>query len=592
MESFETEEPKWRTLARKWRPRPTTWLTRSPRTRAGLSLSLGIALLAAMAPAATRAQSAADDAGGEQDIVLGTTEPNYKFPWVVEIQANAGPGRGVLIAPNWVLTAAHVVSSPLDKNGVTVTYSRTSPAGAGTSGSQQTGVGSVFIHPEYDARNLKADLALVRLRQPFAADPYLEVAELPFAVPAAGQVGTIASNMSHTSPVPPGYDAVIRPAVTSVGTEGSFSAVAQNGSVCPGDSGSGFVTSSGGRNFVTGIVSGTLSDDCVTPGRIIQLADVSHYVTWVRQKAELWNAQIYKTDGGGGIQQLRNYGNFRESWGEILPAAFNGDKWSDLSFYDPNAGHLEHYSTDGKGKLAQMTAHGGVRTTWDIIVPGNFGGSFHTDLFFYDRESGTGQFYTSDGSGRIKELRTQPELRTTWDIIIPGEFGGADWTDLLFYDRETNLVQIYSCDGGGGIQELAHYYDWPIYDLIVPGNFDGDELTDLLFYDRAAGRGDFFTSTGSGGLQRLKTYEGWRTTWNQIVPGNFGGDGLTDLLFYDRGAGWGEFYKNNGGATFTKLREQPNWRTTWTKIVPGTFGGNKWTDLLFYEGPAGPTLPR
>jgi hypothetical protein len=43
-------------------------------------------------------------------VVGGTTEPDYQFPWVVDVGGTL-TGKGVLVAPNWVLTAAHNVET-------------------------------------------------------------------------------------------------------------------------------------------------------------------------------------------------------------------------------------------------------------------------------------------------------------------------------------------------------------------------------------------------------------------------------------------------------------------------------------------------
>jgi hypothetical protein len=514
-------------------------------------------------------------------VVGGTIEPDYQFPWVIDVEGTL-TGKGVLIAPTWVLTAAHNVETSF--SGARVSYSRTDPAtGKVSRGSQTTAAGSVIVHPSYHTGSPDFDLALLRLSTPFAADPLLQPAALPIAAAVVGQTGALAS-ISHTMTLPPGKLAVLRGPVILTGGQ-TFIAKSPTASLCPGDSGSGFVSSIGGLNVVAGIASQAVAGDCTKPNIEFTAVDVFQHLDWIRSTVGIFNAQFYTTDGSGAIHRLRGYGNWRDSWYTIVPGDFGGDGRTDLLFYDRNAGHGEFYTTDGSGGITLLKAQPGWRTTWDIIVPGNFGGSGRTDLLFYDRETGTGQFYSTDG-GAIHELRTYTNWRTSWDLIIPGDFGGDGHTDLLFYDRRAGTGEFYAMDGAGGMKLLQAHTNWRTsWDLIIPGDFGGDGHTDLLFYERPSGHAEFYKTDDRGNISQLKIYDGWRSSWNIILSGNFADGGASDLLFYDRAAGWGEFYRNVGEANLAQLKVQSGWRTTWYQIVAGDFGGNGWTDLLFYERP-------
>src|SRR4051812_14054247 len=138
-------------------------------------------------------------------VVGGTIEADFQFPWVIDVSGTL-TGKGVLIAPNWVLTAAHVVETSF--SGVGISYSRTDPnTGRVHTGNQTTAAGSVKLHPDYKTGSPYADLALVRLSSPFVSDPFIQTATLPAAPAAVGQAGIIAS-ISHTETLPPGKVAV------------------------------------------------------------------------------------------------------------------------------------------------------------------------------------------------------------------------------------------------------------------------------------------------------------------------------------------------------------------------------------------------
>jgi Trypsin len=231
------------------------------------SLVLALGLLS---PVVTRATDSATPS-----LVLGTVEPDYNFPWIVKVQGTLAC-HGTLIAEWWVLTAAHCVSNRF--GGVTVTYTRTTPDGIPTNDPPlQTGPNSVVVHPDYDPFDFHDDIALVKLPRRFTANPFLQAAALPVDAPGIGQQGTVAAPTST-----PGMAAVLRGPIVLTGPR-SFSVKSPTASLCPGDSGSGFVVQAGGRHVVLGVVANTpTSNDCTQPGWEFEAMSVHAYAEWIR----------------------------------------------------------------------------------------------------------------------------------------------------------------------------------------------------------------------------------------------------------------------------------------------------------------------
>lgn len=524
--------------------------------------------------------------GGSLAIIGGSTEPDANFPWVVGVRETRNCA-GVLVAPSWVLTAGHCVEGNTRFNGARIFYSRTDPTtGVTTSNLVNSGQNSVYLHPLYKSGSSENDLALIR----FAGfnDPLVQPAALPTSPSVATLQGIIAHAQDDGSVLAPGFVKVIRAPISSASTN-TFNVSLPTASMCEGDSGSGFVVQ-GSLNVVTGIASQSnaesgIGGDCEAPPSEFTATDVFSHVAWIRATAGIHNAQVYATDGGGGIRLLKGHA-WPSTWSLIVPGNFGGDGRTDAFFYDSVSGAGEFSRLSAPGDFQPLRQYA-ARPGYDIIIPGDFGRTSPTDLLLYDRDAGQGDFVTTDGAGNVTPLRSHTNWRTSWDAIVPGQFGGDSRTDLLFYDRSTGVGEMYTTTGQGVLDQLRFYTDWrTTWDIIIPGNFNGDNRTDLLFYDSAAGQGEVWTMGTSGGITLQQQYSGWRNTWTRIVPGNYGGDGLTDLLFYSRSEGFGEFYRNRGNGAFTLLRSQPFFRTTWGQIVSGDFGPSAWADLLFYEQPS------
>ena len=198
------------------------------------------------------------------------------------------------------------------------------------------------------------------------------------------------------------------------------------------------------------------------------------------------------------------------------PFDFDGDRKTDLSVFDLNAGSQPDYRV----VLSSTDIHASLSwgTSGDRPANADFDGDLKTDLAVYRPSEGT-WYVLRSSDGAFSAIR----FGLADDVVVPADYDGDTKADIAVWRRLTGLWYILQSSN----EEIAAYQFGLPEDRPVNGDFDGDAKDDIAVWRPS--NGTWYVSRSSDGGFDVNAF-GLST--DIPVSGDFDGDGRTDRVVF------------------------------------------------------------
>ncbi|MFH1691505.1 MAG: RHS repeat-associated core domain-containing protein [Candidatus Omnitrophota bacterium] len=232
------------------------------------------------------------------------------------------------------------------------------------------------------------------------------------------------------------------------------------------------------------------------------------------------------------VDWLTGFGNTRY-W---APAGgdFNGDGRTDVGAYNSSTGELQVALSTGTSFSSAGTwfTLPNPSASWQLLS-GNFNGDKYSDIAFYNRDTGEVKAALGTGTG-FSALAVWASVGPTGALAMGGDFNADGLTDICYFNKSTGTFTvafsntINFLDSSNWMSGFAIDKDPFLSDI----NHDG--LTDIAYWENS-GIWHYAISTGAAFIDKGIWLDNFGSTSNESgTTGDFNGDGIIDRALFDR----------------------------------------------------------
>jgi len=233
------------------------------------------------------------------------------------------------------------------------------------------------------------------------------------------------------------------------------------------------------------------------------------------------------------ITWLTNFGTSRDWW--PIGGDFNGDGKTDIGIYNNTTGELKIALSSGASFSVSGTwlTFPNASYSWQPFT-GNFNGDKYTDIAFYNKDTAEVKVALGTGSGFGAPISWLTGLGTDY-IALAGDFNGDGLSDLGLFKKTSGEFKVAFSNTKAFVDGSSWISGYAVDKDALISDFNNDGLADIGYWNKTNGAWHYAISTGASFVDK----GAWLNSFGQssdesATTGDFDGNGITDSACFDK----------------------------------------------------------